>query len=152
MEIDISKIIKNIAPDHYILHTRGGKHFWADRCSENFEIDPVYRELDWPYIKNIKMKNILVPGLTNIDVYPRMHLTEIDLNKRFIYMHSLVANCIPSPDPSFVCNHKNGNVFDYRLNNLEWVSNSENSRGVKRPKLNYDELYNKYKTKYVAKR
>ena len=98
------------------------------------------------------MKNILVPGLTNIDVYPRMHLTEIDLNKRFIYMHSLVANCIPSPDPSFVCNHKNGNVFDYRLNNLEWVSNSENSRGVKRPKLNYDELYNKYKTKYVAKR
>ena len=43
------------------------------------------------------------------------------------YLHRLVAETfIPNPEGKEIVNHINGNKLDYRIQNLEWVTQSEN--------------------------
>jgi hypothetical protein len=51
------------------------------------------------------------------------------VNRKGIYVHRLVAmKYIPNPLNKSFINHKNGNTYDNNVENLEWVTGSENQK------------------------
>ena len=158
MIFDAYEIDNRIKPNIYTVHTEGGYHMFYYRCSEHKDLHPLYREKIWPYVE-IKLKGsridrdgILWPGVTRKDPYPRLHLLPV-VEKRtenghykliFIYMHQLIGALHKKKNPDDVVNHINGNPVDYRLKNLEYVSLVKNAEGVKRKRMDYDEIYDSY--------
>lgn len=70
-----------------------------------------------------KIKTVLI----NTRSYPYVSLwcKQVGKNKM---IHRLIAEAfIPNPENKPQVNHKNGNKFDYRIENLEWVTISENA-------------------------
>jgi hypothetical protein len=72
--------------------------------------------------------------------YPKTHLP-INKNKQIkqinvsIIMHRLVAMAFienDMPDKKWQVDHINGNPLDYRVDNLRWLTPSQNSQGVSR--------------------
>lgn len=63
---------------------------------------------------------------TDIDGYVRTYLTDGENRKGYL-VHRLVADTfIPNPENKSQVNHKNKNRKDNRVENLEWVTQSEN--------------------------
>lgn len=61
--------------------------------------------------------------------YPQVKLTKPDGSWGNQYVHRLLAKAfIYNPDNKETVNHKNGNKLDYRLENLEWMTYSENQK------------------------
>lgn len=59
--------------------------------------------------------------------YPQVKLTRPNGRYGNQHLHRLLAICfIPNPQDKPYVNHKNGNKADFRLENLEWVTASEN--------------------------
>jgi len=59
--------------------------------------------------------------------YYQVLLTDLAGNRKKCMIHRLMAFAfIPNPDSKPEINHKNGNKHDNRLENLEWVTASEN--------------------------
>jgi hypothetical protein len=58
----------------------------------------------------------LYVGMRNVKVF------------RYIAVHRLVCAAFHGPANGLHCNHKNGNGFDNRANNVEWVTRSQNIR------------------------
>ena len=96
-----------------------------------------------------KKEKILRIGLSD-DGYPIVNL-RINGKSAKKRVHRLIALAfIPNPNNKSEVNHKNGDVTDFSIENLEWVTRSENL------KHSYDELgrthYNKSKSTKVCKR
>ena len=75
-------------------------------------------------------KSTLIPVNTRLDKdgYPRITIEDDDGNKLTRFVHRLVAiTFIPNPDNKPQVNHKDGNKLNPSADNLEWVTNSENS-------------------------
>lgn len=68
------------------------------------------------------------------------------LNGKNVYAHRLVANAfIPNPNGFPEVNHKNGNKWDNCVDNLEWVTKSENALHAFKNGLRTIDGYTRYK-------
>jgi hypothetical protein len=94
---------------------------WKD--IEGFE--GIYQVSSLGNIRNYK-KQILTPVKTD-DGYLRVHLRKTGVSKN-LRVHRIVANhFIENPENKPEVNHINGNKTDNRVENLEWVTKSENA-------------------------
>jgi len=146
-----------IAKETYILHLKGGYHFFNERCASDKVIKGIYREPIWPYLERIKdlenknYKRFPVATVTKTDQYPKINL-QIEGEKikhetgeayptKTFYMHRIVGLAThPNLKNLPIINHINGNTVDYRPKNLEWSTIGDNNKG-KRPRGSYNDLY-----------
>ena len=174
-DVDLSKavkvetVIKGIVPDKYYLFPTGGLHYFS-QISEEHEIG-IYREKIWPRLicvvnNSIHPKNQF--GTLDPKGYVAVRLNK-NLEKRPAYrkrkkgkveyvhpaaytmMHRLVAAAfIPNykPEEQTQVHHKNDCKFDYRIENLDWVTHRENSiDGSKGKKVDPLERFNYFSKK-----
>jgi hypothetical protein len=72
---------------------------------------------------------VIKPRHDNRSGYPIVKLSKDICGSGHQYLHVLLANAfVPNPAQKKLVNHINGNKLDYRLENLEWCSASENHR------------------------
>ena len=97
-------------------------------------IDLSYLDYNGYWISNygrIKNKDNIIIKEQKLE-YPRVRLTNSKTNKRDSwYIHKLVATVfLYNDDPvnKIQVNHKDGNKENYNINNLEWVTPSENQK------------------------
>jgi hypothetical protein len=83
-----------------------------------------------------RYKEIYLKPRFGKDRYPFVSLyKKNDLgNEKHIRIHQLVAKYfIPNPENKPCVNHKNGNRWDFNIENLEWCTHKENTQdGIKR--------------------
>jgi len=66
---------------------------------------------------------------TNGKEYPGYVLSDDKWKRHWVHIHRLLAiQFIPNTHNKPQVNHKNTNKFDFNLDNLEWVTKSENSK------------------------
>ena len=91
----------------------------------------------FPFTIRRKDNHLEVKEHNNQEGYPRVHL-----NSQTYLKHRLIAlQFIPNDDPELKSqvDHKNRNKADYHLDNLRWVSQSENQKNKESYKgVNYE--------------
>ena len=71
---------------------------------------------------------------------------QLHINKVPLYLHRILAECfIPNPENKRTINHKDGNKQNNNLNNLEWMTHSENHKHAystlnRKPNINLEHL------------
>ncbi len=95
----------------------------------NIDIATNYAVSNLGRIKNTKTGQTLNPGISG-NGYRQVSLKMKDTNTfRKQYVHRLVAlYWLPNPDNKREVNHKNLDRTDNRVENLEWVTSSENQK------------------------
>ncbi len=128
-------------------------------CNDNEHvfIDEIWKEIPYELV-NIKGYSIssygrvrnnkgrITTGYSKENYYP-----VVNINNKSYYMHRLVALVfIPNPENKMCVNHKDGNKQNPKVDNLEWVDNSENSKHavligkiITKPIIQYDLNNNK---------
>ena len=98
-------------------------------------------------IKNLKRKEVLLKPYISKQGYLNVKLIDPYFKKGNNYLvHRLVAEAfIPNPENKPQVNHKDGNKLNNSVDNLEWVTSSENNQHA------YNTGLNKYKQKYFGK-
>jgi len=115
----------NILPkDTYFIYKTGG-------------INPFKKELGpiFPVIKNYKGKVLAQAPLTNGKdaTYPHLNIHAYLNGKRITikcFIHKMVGLAFLKNDDfenKYIIDHLNGDILDYSLKNLEWVTPSENN-------------------------
>jgi len=153
--IPLEEIYPNIVKNIYLLHYSNGYHYF-NQCSDGKKIKNIYREPIWPWVETLPNKtNILLksrfPRPTKRDPYPKLnlrvegplvkHTTITAFPIKTFYMHILVCRAFCKNLHNLpVVDHINGNSSDYRIENLRWVTISENNTG-KRPPIGVDKMY-----------
>ena len=91
------------------------------------------------YINNDGTKIIIIDRnqkIININIKPKLNnnsYLKIELNRKVFFIHELIANTfIPNDDKSLIIKHKDNNILNNHVNNLEWI------------KFNYDLNHTEY--------
>ena len=132
--------IPNPENQQFVIHVDGNKlnndlsnlkwHFNNSQSNETewFPIEgyPSY-EISRTSVR-IKSSGLLVAVGKNRDDYPTVQLSD-GTKSRVLKIHRLMAiQFIPNPNNLPVVNHINGEKQDYAIDNLEWVTLSENTQ------------------------
>jgi len=166
--VDLSKVITThkIAPNQYFIFKTGGPHFFS-KCKNKDVINPKYLDFSWPFIYNVKgVKHKIITGtipkikatigyiyckLNHADEKRKVqdfrdaakeHFRDAPKEYEFV-MHRLVALAFIANDDQekIIVDHIDGNRCDYKIENLRWATNKENSRGCAGQKSDPDAVY-----------
>mgnify|MGYP003120934734 CR=1 FL=1 len=114
--------------DKYYLFKSGGINKYMEEEGNCF-----------PYIQNKETGKVYTTGVSESVAYPKVTITEKIDGKGigfFFHIHRIVAEAFienDMPELKTLVDHKDGNRFDYRVQNLRWVTASQNA-GVLRPR------------------
>ena len=117
-----SKNFSDIPKDTYYIFKTGG-------------INPYMKEKGpiFPYVQNKQSKKILKVISSATVYYPRFSLPGYGLR-----IHRIAAQAfIPNPRNCIDVDHIDGNILNWCLDNLRWVSRSENVKKVNRSDPKY---------------
>ena len=122
---ELKKTTYNILPEGmFVLFKSGGFNKYHPEMGNAF-----------PYIQNTKTLNVLSLTSTDYYGYIKCNITLPSKQGLFIAMHRIVAEAFienDMPGKKTLVDHKNGDSLDYRVENLRWVTHSQNNTGVKR--------------------
>ena len=148
--VEVEKVLPSVIPGKFKIHSTGGWHYFKDVPGA----DSIFTKQIWPWIETYteryERKRMMIPLITqNKGFYSFITLNNnTGFNNKKISMHKLVALAFlkKSDSSKKIVNHKNGWKVDYRIENLEWVSHSENSTGpLKETRLSPVTVYNMWK-------
>jgi hypothetical protein len=87
----------------------------------------------FPFIQNKKTGNIIKVNSLTTDLYVRCNILNYGIR-----IHRIAAQAfIPNPRNCIDVDHIDGNILNYCLDNLRWVSRSENMKKVNRSDPKY---------------
>jgi len=117
-----SEFLLSIPKDKYTLYKTGAEHML-----------PAYKDRnDFPYVINNYTKHILKTQFSR-SVYPSFTISNDNI-KKTIYCHRLFAMAFiinSSPNITYNVDHINEDKLDYSIQNLTWVSTSQNATDIK---------------------
>jgi hypothetical protein len=126
---------KKFGRDKYFIYKTGGINVFMPGEGKTF-----------PFVQNKITGRILQPTLMGgVDSYPKLSLSSDipeDKSPVKVSFHWLVGSAFivnDMPDKKKIVDHKDHNVHDYRIFNLEWVTHQKNSQ-KRNPRLNQKEL------------
>jgi len=104
---------------------------------------------DFPYIEVMETGRILRPSFSRA-VYPAYNLSNTRFSK-CIYLHRIFAMAFvdnPAPVEKYNVDHINEDKLDYSVDNLRWVTMSENRTGIKNSARNTNSQYKVYTSSF----
>jgi hypothetical protein len=135
--VDISEVYPGyFDKGEYIIHSSGGYHFFKDVHLKRNNIPKWFSKPVFPWIQSVHRKDhIPTPRVPlNRGFYPYTSFKKAG-NKKF-KLHRMVADAfIENPENKRIVHHKNNMKFDYRVCNLEWRTDEDNSEGAGKEKL-----------------
>lgn len=136
-----SAFLASIPEGKYHVYRTGGTHPL-----------PMYEgRKDFPFILNVQTNRVLKTSFSRA-VYPAMSLSNGRFTKR-VYLHRICAMAfINNPMPVDKCNvdHVNEDKLDYAVDNLRWVSMSENMSNIRNRANKTNNEYKYYSTNNYA--
>jgi len=136
-----SAFLASIPEGKYRVYRTGGTHSL-----------PMYSgRSDFPFILNVSTGKVLQPTFSRA-VYPAVSLN----NGRFtkpIYLHRICAMAFihnPTPVDKYNVDHINEDKLDYAVDNLRWVSMSENMSNIRNRANKTNSEYKYYSTNNYA--
>jgi hypothetical protein len=101
------------------------------------------KDLYFHLYKTKKTGNIIKVNSLTTDLYVRCNILNYGIR-----IHRIAAQAfIPNPRNCIDVDHIDGNILNYCLDNLRWVSRSENMKKINRNDVKYQERQNKLKKK-----
>ena len=94
---------------------------------------PCKRMLNGGKVVDVQEKELKISGRVG---YPTVALYKNGKQHTFMIHRLIAIHFIPNDNPLFKneVNHKNKNIFDYSIENLEWCTRSENMKHAKKRK------------------
>jgi hypothetical protein len=117
-----SKKFSDIVKDTYYIFKTGGINPYMKNEG------PIF-----PYVQNKESGKVLAIGSTATDHYPRFAIPGYGLRIHRVAAQSFIPNPLNLSD----VDHIDGNIMNYALNNLRWVSRSENMKKINRSDPRY---------------